>query len=281
MIRIVTDSTSDLTVSMIEQYGIEVVPLNVIFEGTAYADGVELSKEQFYERMAASKTLPTTSQPSPALMRERFQKVLDAGNDVYYVGLSSSLSGTMQSAKIARDLVSDPERVTIFDSLNVAIGQGMLAMEAAKMANDGKTPAEITAVLTELRNREKLVFSVAHLDNLRKSGRINNLSFLFGSLLSIKPIMMLDIKGVVQVYEKARGKKNALLALMRHLEEFPPDPDYTLYVVHAHVPEQAQELEAAVREKTGMTNTQIIYLSGVIGAHVGEGTTGMFYFAKK
>lgn len=280
MIRIVTDSTSDLTESMFTRYGIEVVPLNVIFEGTAYADGVELNKEQFYERMASSKALPTTSQPSPAVMRERFQRVLDAGDDVYYVGLASTLSGTIQSAKIARDLVSDPERVTIFDTLNVAIGQGMLAMEAAKMAADGKMPAEITAVLTELRAREKLVFSVAHLDNLRKSGRINNLSFLFGSLLSIKPIMMLDNDGVVQVYEKARGKKNAHLSLLRHLEEFPPDPAYTLYVVHAHDPERAKELEATIHEK-GFTNTEIIYLSGVIGAHVGEGTRGMFYFAQK
>ncbi|WP_157729561.1 DegV family protein [Tumebacillus algifaecis] len=279
MLRIVTDSTSDLTSSMIAEFGIDTVPLNVIFDGKAYADGIEISKEEFYIKMAESKVLPTTSQPSPALMRDRFQKILDAGDDVYYVGLASTLSGTVQSARIGRDMVTDPNRVTIYDSLNASFGQGLLALEAAKMARDGRTAEEITLRLQDLRRRFKLVFSVATLENLRKSGRINNLAFLFGSLLSIKPILMLDTAGVVQQYDKVRGKKNALATILRFVEEHQPEPELLFGIGHVAAPEQAVELQGVLHE-LGITNTVIIEISGVIGAHVGIGTTGLFYVAR-
>ncbi|WP_157721967.1 DegV family protein [Tumebacillus avium] len=279
MLRIVTDSTSDLTSSMVAEYGIDIVPLNVIFEGTTYADGIEISKAEFYEKMAASKTLPTTSQPSPALMRDRFQKILDAGDDVYYVGLASTLSGTVQSARIGRDMVTNPERVTIFDTLNVSFGQGVLALEAAKLAREGKNAQEITARLQDLRKRSQLVFSVAQLDNLRKSGRINNLAFLFGSLLAIKPILMLDREGVVQQYDKVRGKKNALATVLRYVQEHQPDPELIFGIGHVAAPEQALELQTLLHEQ-GVTNTAIIEICGVVGAHVGAGTTGLLYVAQ-
>ncbi|MGZ4031847.1 MAG: DegV family protein, partial [Tumebacillaceae bacterium] len=226
MIRIVTDSTSDLSPQLIEEHQIEIIPLNVIINGTTYADGVEISKEQFYHHLQNSKDLPTTSQPSPAMFRDRFQQILDNGDDIYYVGLASTLSGTMQAAKIARNLLDEPERVTIFDTLNVAFAQGLLAMEAAKLAKAGKNADEITATLTALRAREHVVIHLASLDNIRRSGRINNLSYLFGSLLNIKPILMIDNEGVVQVYERARGKKNAQAAMLRYLQEFVPDENY-------------------------------------------------------
>lgn len=279
MLRILTDSTSDLTAEMIAEYNIELIPLNVIIEGTTYADGVEISKEEYYRQMATAKTLPTTSQPSPALMKDRFQAVLDAGDDVFYVGLSSTLSGTMQSAKIGRDLTDCPERVHIFDSLNVSFGQGLLVLHAAKLAREGKSPEEIATELTAVRKRSRLVFSVGTLENLRKSGRINNLSFLFGSLLNIKPIMMYDTDGIVQVYDKVRGKKNAHLALHRFLSENPPDEGHILGIGHTASPELAETLQAELQE-LGITNTAIIEICGVVGTHVGIGTLGLLYVSK-
>lgn len=279
MLRILTDSTSDLTAEMIAEYNIELIPLNVIIDGATYADGVEISKEEYYRQMATAKTLPTTSQPSPALMKERFQAVLDAGDDVFYVGLSSTLSGTMQSAKIGRDLTDTPERVHIFDSLNVSFGQGLLVLHAAKLARAGLSPEEIKTELTALRQRERLVFSVGTLENLRKSGRINNLSFLFGSLLNIKPIMMYDTDGIVQVYDKVRGKKNAHQALHRFLQENLPDPEHTLGIGHTASPELAETMQAELQE-LGYTNTAIIEICGVVGTHVGIGTLGLLYVSK-
>ncbi|MFD2170936.1 DegV family protein [Tumebacillus lipolyticus] len=279
MLHVVTDSTADLSPSTVQEYGIAITPLNVIFEGNTYADGVDLTKEQFYAKMATSKVLPTTSQPSPALMKERFQKIIDQGHDVYYIGIASTLSGTIQSARIGRDMVTHPERVTIFDSLNVSFGQGVLALEAAKMARIGKTAAEITARLKNIRERFKLVFSVATLENLRRSGRINNLSYLFGSLLAIKPILMLDTDGIVQQYDKVRGKKNALNTLLRFVETHPPDPEITFGIGHIAAPERAEELRELMHER-GITNTEIFEISGVVGTHVGLGTTGLLYVAK-
>ncbi|MGZ4112273.1 MAG: DegV family protein [Tumebacillaceae bacterium] len=279
MIRIVTDSTSDLSPQLIEEHQIEIIPLNVIINGTTYADGVEISKEQFYHHLQNSKDLPTTSQPSPAMFRDRFQQILDNGDDIYYVGLASTLSGTMQAAKIARNLLDEPERVTIFDTLNVAFAQGLLAMEAAKLAKAGKNPDEITAALTALRAREHVVIHLASLDNIRRSGRINNLSYLFGSLLNIKPILMIDNEGVVQVYERARGKKNAHAAMLRYLQEFVPDENYVLGVGHTTEPEKADAIRAELAE-LGIHNTVSFEISGVIGAHAGYGAIGFIYFAR-
>jgi DegV family protein with EDD domain len=279
MIRIVTDSTADLTDSMIAEYHIETVPLNIIIDVQTYADGDELSKQEFYERMKSSRELPSTSQASPSLFKQRFQAILDRGDEVFYIGLSSTLSGTLQSALIGRDMLDEPHRVTIFDSLTVSYGQGMLAVEAAKMAREGRTPDEITARLTELRKRQRLVFSVSTLENLRKSGRINNLSFLFGSLLNIKPILNYGNDGVVQVYDRVRGKKNAHLAVARFLNEHPADPSMPIGLGHTCNPESAAEL-IAVLEENGITNTFTFELSGVIGAHVGPGTVGIIYLGK-
>ncbi|WP_338010860.1 DegV family protein [Tumebacillus flagellatus] len=281
MLRIVTDSTCDLPNSLLEEHNVTVIPLNVIIDGQTYADGIELSHAEFYAKMAASKQLPTTSQPSPAKFRDVFQKILDAGDDVFYVGLSSTLSGTLQAAKIARDLVESPERVTIHDTLSATYAEGMLVMQAVKLAEEGRTAGEIQAELTELRKRQELVFSVDTLENLRKGGRINNLSFLFGSLLNIKPILHLDYEGVVQAFDKVRGKKNAILAVKRFLTERPIDMEFPVAIGHTSDQGTVQVWRELLTELgVKVSNIFDFELSGVIGTHVGKGANGIIYFSK-
>ncbi|PWK06965.1 DegV family protein [Tumebacillus permanentifrigoris] len=279
MIRIVTDSTCDLPQSLIEEHALTVIHLNVVIDGQTYADGIDLSHADFYTKMAQSKQLPTTSQPSPATFRDMFQEILDAGDDVYYVAIASTLSGTLQSARIARDLLDTPERVTIFDSLSTTYALGMLVIVASKLAAQGATADEITAELTSMRKRQRLVFSVDTLENLRKGGRINNLSFLFGSLLNIKPILQLDLEGVVQAYDRVRGKKNAILAVKRFLTEFPVDETYPVAIGHTVDPSTVPVWKQLLQE-LGITNILDFELSGVIGTHVGQGTNGIIYFSK-
>jgi len=280
MIRIVTDSTADLPDAMIKEQELEIIPLNVIIEGQSYVDGVDMSKDQFYAKMSESKNLPTTSQASPESFRERFQRILDNGDDVLYLGLSSTLSGTMQSARIGRELTEQPERVTIFDTMTVTFAQGMLATVATKLSKVGQTMDEIVKSLQELRNRQKLVFSVATLDNLRKSGRVSNLSFLFGSLLNIKPILWYDKEGVVQVFDRVRGKKNADHAVLRFFQENRPDPNYPIGVGHAADPSAAQKMKEFLAEH-GFTNILDFEVSPVVGTHVGIGTIGIVFFGEK
>ena len=278
MIRIVTDSTCDLTEELIREHDLTVIPLNVIIEGKTYADGVELSKREFYEKMDHSKDLPSTAQASPALFHSEFQQILDQGDDVYYVGLSSTFSGTIQSARIGRDMLEEPERVTIFDTLTVSLAQGSLALEASKLAHEGKSAEEITVHLNELRQRQHIIFTPGGLDNLKKSGRINNLSFLFGSLLNIKPIFQIDTTGVVHVFDKVRGKKNATLALLRYLLENKPDDNQELALLHTSEPDIVASFKALL-EEYGFTKMRMFELSGVIGAHVGRGTYGVMFFS--
>ncbi|MBL0388177.1 DegV family protein [Tumebacillus sp. ITR2] len=281
MIRIVTDSTCDLPKTLLEEHQLTVIPLNVIIDGQTYADGIELSRADFYEKMAHSKQLPTTSQPSPAMFRDVFQKILDAGDDVFYVGLASTLSGTLQAARIARDLVDTPERVTIHDTLSATYAEGMLAMMAVKMAAEGATAEAISAKLTEMRKRQELVFSVDTLENLRKGGRINNLSFLFGSLLNIKPILHLDYDGVVQAFDRVRGKKNAILAVKRFLTERAIDTEYPVAIGHTVDPSTVQVWKDLLVELgVKVSNILDFELSGVIGTHVGKGANGIIYFSK-
>lgn len=281
MIRIVTDSTCDLPDSILEKHQVTVIPLNVIIDGQTYADGIELNHAEFYEKMARAKQLPTTSQPSPTTFCDVFQKILNEGDDVFYLGISSTLSGTLQAARIARDLVDAPERVTIHDTLTTTYAEGMLVLQAVKRAQEGKSATEIQAELTELRKRQELVFSVDTLENLRKGGRINNLSFLFGSLLNIKPILHLDYEGVVQAFDKVRGKKNAILAVKRFLTERPIDTEFPVAIGHTSDQSTVQVWKDLLLE-LGVKVSQILdfELSGVIGTHVGKGTNGIIYFAK-
>jgi DegV family protein with EDD domain len=276
MIRIVTDSTADLSPELIAEHGIEVNPLNIILDGKAHLDGIDITKDQFYEWMERTKEIPSTSQPSPATLRDVFQSILDRGEDVFYVGLSSAFSGTFQSARIARDMLDEPERVTLHDSMSVSYGQGLQAVYAAQLVKQGKTSAEITAALTDIRPRVRIVFSVDHLNNLRKSGRINNLSFLFGSLLNIKPILMIDEESVVQVYERARGKKNAWQSLHRFIDEHPQDPAFPLGVGHIYCPAKGLEMADELKAK-GHGESFLFEISGVIGVHAGTGTIGLIY----
>lgn len=279
MIRIVTDSTCDLPQSLIAEHALEVVSLNVIIDGQTYADNIELSRAQFYSKMAQAKQLPTTSQPSPITFKNTFQKILDQGDEVLYIGISSTLSGTLQSARIARDLTDAPERVTIHDTLSATYAEGMLVTIAAQMAQRGATAAEIVAELTGLRKRQQLVFSVDTLENLRKGGRINNLSFLFGAILNIKPILHLDQAGVVQAYDRVRGKKNAVLAVKRFLEEHPIDTRYPVAIGHTVDPSTVPVWQELLSE-LGIPETIDFEISGVIGTHVGQGANGIIYFSK-
>jgi len=280
MIRIVTDSTADLTPEQLAAAQIEMIPLNVILEGETYADGVDLSKDQLYAKIRAARELPTTSQASPQAFADRFRTILEAGDDVLYIGLSSTLSGTVQSARIGRDLLEADEqaRVTIIDSLTVTYGQGMLVLEAAKLVEQGLSVQEIEQQILSLRARQKLLLYVSTLENLRKSGRVSNLSFLFGSLLNIKPILFYDNDGVVQVYDRVRGTKNADLTAVRFVTEHRPDPNYPIAVGSVDDPQIAEHMRELLRG-AGFSHLHPFDVSVVVGAHVGLSAIGIVFIA--
>ena len=173
MVHIITDSTSDLTVQEAEQLNIRLIHMRVIFEDGVYTDGVDITKEEFYAKQAEAKVLPKTTQLNPQEYCDAFRPLLENGDEVVAILVSSKLSGSFQSACIAKEMLEGGERLHLVDSLNATLGEGLLVREAARLRDAGKTAAEIAAELEALRGRVRFIAFVGTLKYLKMGGRIS------------------------------------------------------------------------------------------------------------
>lgn len=275
-IRIVTDSTSDIPAEMREALSIEMVPLKVHFGEEAYLDGVTISPEEFYHKLPKAQRLPTTSQPSPLDFLEVYNRLAaDPDTAVISIHLSSSLSGTYQSACMAKSMMEREADITVVDSRTASYGIGLLAVAAARAAKAGKTREEIVRHIKELRSRMSLYFLVDTLEYLHKGGRIGKAGAVLGSLLNIKPILTVDDSGGVTSVDKIRGFKKAMSRIIELLKERHQGPVHVT-VAHADTPRHAEELSALIREHFEVEEMMHTTIGPVIGAHVGGGTVGVF-----
>ena len=185
MIRILTDSASDILPAEAAQLGVDVIPLNVTLEdGTVIRDGVDLTPSEYYEHMAGCKKLPTTSQPSPELFEKFYAEAAAAGDEVVGIFLSHELSGTYQCAKLAADL-ANVDNVFFVDSTNVCLGEGLLVRLAAHLRDEGKSAVQIATTLEHAKEHLHLVAAIDDLKYLRRGGRISAAAQVAGSLLKI------------------------------------------------------------------------------------------------
>lgn len=277
---IVTDSTSDIPPSLAEAYGIEVVPLTLMFGEESYRDGIDITPEQFYERLPRSQQLPTTSQPSPVEYMNVYQKLLEQYPDspILSFHISSGLSGTYQSALLAKSMLEEEgERITVFDSLSASYGFGLLVVHAARLAAEGKGPEEILASVEQLRRARKLYFLVDTLEYLQKGGRIGKASAVLGTLLNIKPILSIDQEGIIYAVEKVRGRKKAVA---RMIELFQADLQGTdkinVAVGHTAQAEAGEELMRELSQHFTLEEQVLTNVGPVVGSHVGNGTLAVF-----
>lgn len=220
-IRIVTDSTADLTPQLVERYQIEVVPLDVFVNGKAYKDKIDITNDEFYKILRSAKELPATSQPSPAVFAETYRKLAAEGAEhIISIRISCDLSGTYQSSVLAAGIVQDEVTVHNFDSRSATMGLGLVVLSVARMVEEGKELEEVLSALETVIKKLDLYFLLDSLDNLHKGGRIGKASHLFGTLLNIKPVLNLS-NGVISAYEKVRGNKEnkALERLIEILAE--------------------------------------------------------------
>ena len=194
MVRIITDGTSDLSAQRAAELGIDVMPMRVFFGPESFLDGVDITREEFFRRLASSEELPTTSQLNPDDFLELFQRYTDQGDQVVGIFISSQLSGTCQSACIARGMVESGE-IHIVDSRTVTFALALLVEEAARMRDQGLSAAEIAAGVEALAQRTKLLAIVDTLTYLKKGGRISAATAAVGGLLGIKPIVEVDSRG--------------------------------------------------------------------------------------
>lgn len=278
VIRIVTDSTSDIPVELRESLGIEMVPLKVHFGEETFLDGVTLSPDEFYRKLAEAKSLPTTSQPSPVDFLEVYHRLLSEGPDVKIISLhlSSTFSGTFQAANLAKSMLEEKaDHITMVDTRTATYGIGLMAVAAARAAREGSTVEEILALMDRLRDQMSLYFLVDTLEYLHKGGRIGKASAVFGTLLNIKPILSIDPEGYVYSVDKVRGTKRAMARIIELLKERHQGP-VSVTVAHAACLDQAEELSARLREHFDITDLLYTSIGPVIGTHVGGGTVGLF-----
>lgn len=280
-IRIVTDSTADLSPQLVEQYQIEVVPLDVFINGKGYKDKVDITNDEFYQVLRSAKELPTTSQPSPAVFAEAYRKLAAEGAEhIISIHISCDLSGTYQSSVLAAGIVQDEVSVYNFDSRSATMGLGLVVLSAARMIEEGKELAEILSALEQIIKQLDLYFLLDSLDNLHKGGRIGKASHLFGSLLNIKPVLNLH-NGVISAYEKVRGNKDnkALERLIEILAE-KIDPAKKLYCTMGYCDnrEVAEYIVTRLKDRVDCDEFVYLQIGSVVGTHIGMGAVGMAFY---
>ncbi len=279
MIRIITDSTCDLRPARREALGIDVVPLSVHFGGEVFQDGVDITNEEFYRRLVQAEKLPTTSQVNPEAFAELFRAYVDQGDQVVGIFLSSAMSGTCQSALIARDMV-DKGEIHIVDSRTVTFALGLLVEQAAVLRDAGHTAAEIAGRLTALLGRVRLLAVVDTLKYLKMGGRINAATAVVGGLLGINPIITVE-NGLVESVGKARGRKAAFQWMADFLKKEQPDLSFPVSFGNSNAPEAMAECMAFFREAVAGAQILESDIGSVVGTHAGPGATGLVYIVKE
>lgn len=276
-IRIITDSTCDIELEEQERLGIDIVPLTVSFGEDQYLDRVEINKKDFFDKLRKCDSLPTTSQANPDGFLKLFSQYTNAGDVVVYIGISSKLSGTYQSALIAKDMAGSKD-IYVIDSKNATFGLALLVRAAVKMRDEGKNADEIVSSIEDLIGRIKLMAVVSTLRYLKMGGRISASVAAVGNILGIVPVLGLD-DGEIKAFGKVRGKKAAYKWILDRVIENGVDRNYPIELAHAGAPELIDELISAMPDELELNfrNSGRNEIGCVIGTHTGPGCVGISY----
>lgn len=282
MIRILTDSTADFTHEQLSEYRLRCVPLTVNFGQNSFLEGVDLTTEEFYEKLQTDKNLPTTSQPSPDLFLQEFEDAKAAGEDVVTVVISGQLSGTLQSAKLAAELSGWEDHIYIVDSLSVTLGEQLLVRRALALRESGYTAAEIAQRLEEEKSDIRLYAVVDTLTYLQKGGRLPKAAAIAGTLMGIKPVIAIE-DGKVKVAGKARGLAGAYVHIFKLIAEQDGGLDILRPFILGYTGSAStiRPFEKYIQDTMHLPVSLISPIGAVIGTHAGPGACGIAYFAAK
>src|SRR5574341_1544325 len=282
--KIVTDSTTDLSESYISSHDIIMLGLTVTLADITYQTigPNRLSSDFLLKKMAEGEN-PVTSQINVGQFLEVFKSVVLSGSEVFYIGFSSGLSGTLQSAKMARSMLLEEmptAKITIFDTLAAASGEGYLVREAVKLRDQGKSVADLVDSLKEIAPRLRSWVMADDLFHLARGGRISKTAATVGTLVNIKPIIDVDPAGQLRQVGKIRGKKKALKTLVTNtLTDF--DPAYPhIMIGYSGDPDVAEEVKADLLASDLITEVTLTPLGPTIATHTGTGTLAIFSIGK-
>ena len=282
-----TDSCCDLSAELAAELELEVLPLRLELEGRSYRnllDGGEIGFQEFYAKVR-SGAMPVTSAVNVGEFDAAMRPILEAGKDILCLCFSSALSTTYQSAVIAgRELEEDfPERkVRVVDSLCASMGQGLFVWLCAQEKKKGKTLEEVLDFAEGAKGNICHWFTVDDLNHLKRGGRVSAAAALFGTMLSVKPVLHVDKEGRLIPMEKCRGRKASLLALVDHMEKTAVDPErYPVFISHGDCREDAEFVAEEVRRRLGVREVYIHYVGPVIGRPTGAGVMTLFFVGRE
>ena len=280
MTQLFTDTSANLPVEIIDEYGIEVVPFSYTIDGVEYIPEREFDGKAFYAAMRAGSEVKT-SMVNAGTFIERFKAALDAGKDVLYIGMSGGISGTANAALMAKQELDEeyPDRkIIVIDTLAASLGEGLFVIKAAEQLNDG---VALDAIEEDIRAQVPSMcqsFTVGDLKYLKKTGRVSGAAAIIGNVLSIHPILVGDYEGKIVVKAKVRGMKRTLDALAERYAELALNKTETIGIAHADNEEGKAYLVQRLRDK-GLTGKCLsVCYEPVTGSHVGPGTVALFFF---
>lgn len=280
-IKIVTDSTSYIADEYIKKYDIKLVSLNVIINGVSSRE-VDIENEVFYEEIKNSKEIPKSSQPIPEEMLNTFREIVEDGDSIVGIFLSSKMSGTYSNANMIKDMILEdyPDaEIHILDSKTNCMQMGFAVIEAARTASEGKSINEVINAANHVINNSRFLFTPETLEYLKKGGRIGGAAALFGNVLQIKPILTV-VNGETSVFKKVRTRKKAIEEIVKTvLEEIESKGFGDIVVHHINCQEDGLKLAKALENKLGK-KVEIQSIGPVIGVHVGPGSIGIAYYTK-
>lgn len=274
---ITTDSTADLSQDILNNRGIQTIPLYVRFGDETYKDGVEIQTELLYEKVSELGYLPKTQAASPGDFEVFFKKYLDLGYDIVHISIGSKISATYQSAVIAKDLL-EAENIYIVDSKNLSSGIGLLVLKASDLKEQGLSASEIYNSINKLVPQVSSQFAIKTLDYLHKGGRASGLTAFVGSVLQIKPIIKV-IDGKLEVYKKSVGKmKRALDLMIDDLVKVKEKIDkHYVFITHSIADDSFNYIKEQLTDKIEVKQIIEGHAGCVISSHCGKGTIGILY----
>ena len=282
---ITTDSNSDVLPEFIKENNLTIIPQYYSFGDTVYGDELNMPPHEFYETMRKGE-LPKSQANNPAVIREKFEKILKEGKNILHIAFSSALSGSCNNVVMtANELLEDyPERkIMVFDSLNASLGEGVSVYRAVELWKEGKSMEEVYDILMEERDHVNVSFTVNDLYHLQRGGRVSKTTAVVGSLVNIKPILTVTAAGELKSDGTVRGRKKSLKTLVSRLEESLDLDSYgkdrMVAVLHGDCIDDAKAVADMVKD-LGFTNVVINDVSPSIGTHAGPGVVGLINYGK-
>jgi len=273
MVKIITDSASDLPKEYIKKYNIEIVPLTVELEGKIYKDGVDITTEKFNQLMIKSNQLPKTAHPSPETFKKVFLKYINDGYDILCLTISSKLSGTYQSAMIAKNNIKTSEKIFVFDTLAASSGEALQVIKASKLIQKGEKIKEVLRKLTEYRNRINILILLDTLENIVKGGRLTKIQGVIAKILNFK-IILHNNEGAVEMLEKIRGKKRFFKKVLEIIDERMKKlnlSNLNVGITHVDNIEEAMMFKKIIEEKYNPKDIFVNHMGATIATYAGKG----------